>query len=74
MDEDKRFVEASWWEGLALAELGLVLVGKAMLSKSLIQFLCWWVGLRSLPVRPIYSMVPSCKMTYASMPQIPELL
>ena len=61
MDEDKRFVEASWWEGLALGELGLILVGKAMLRKSLIQFLCWWVELCSLPPRPIYSMVTSFK-------------
>ena len=38
MDEDKRLVEASWWEGLAVGKLGLAVVGKAMLSKFLIQF------------------------------------
>ena len=37
MDKDKRFMEASWWERLS-GKLGLVLMGKAMLSKSLIQF------------------------------------
>ena len=37
MDKDKRFMEASWWERLS-GELGLVLMGKAMFSKSLIQF------------------------------------
>ena len=34
MDKYKRLVEASWWE----RNLGLVLMGGAMLSKSLIQF------------------------------------
>ena len=41
MDEDKRLVQASWWEGLAVfhrENWGLALVGWAMLSKSLIQF------------------------------------
>ena len=38
MDEVKRLVQASWWEGLDVGNLGLALVGRAMLSKSLIQF------------------------------------
>ena len=38
MDEDKSFVEASWWEGLARGKQSLALVGKVRLSKSLIQF------------------------------------
>ena len=38
MDEDKRRVQAAWWMGLARGKLGLALVGKDMLSKSLIQF------------------------------------
>ena len=38
MDEVKRLVQASWWEGVDLGNLGLALVGRAMLSKSLIQF------------------------------------
>ena len=38
MDEDKRLVEGSWWEGLAVGKLGLAMVGGAMLSKSLIHF------------------------------------
>ena len=37
MDKDKRLTEASWWERLR-GKLGLVLMGRAMLSKSLIQF------------------------------------
>ena len=37
MNEYKRLVQASWWEGLC-GENSLILVGKAMLNKSLIQF------------------------------------
>ena len=35
---NKRLLEASWWERLTVGKLGLVLMGWAMLSKSLIQF------------------------------------
>ena len=38
MDEDKRLMEASWWEGLAVGKTGFSLLGKAILSLSLIQF------------------------------------
>ena len=38
MEKDKRLMEASWWERLTEGKLGLVLMGRAMLSKSLIQF------------------------------------
>ena len=38
LDEDKRLLEASCWEGLAVGQLGLALVSKAILSKSSIQF------------------------------------
>ena len=38
MDKDKRLMKASWWERLTVGKLGLVLMGWAMLSKSLIQF------------------------------------
>ena len=31
-------MEVSWWERLTVGNLGLVLIGRAMLSKSLIQF------------------------------------
>ena len=39
MDKDERPFEACWWERLTEGKLGLVLMGGAMLSKSLIQFL-----------------------------------
>ena len=39
-------MEVFWWERLTLGQLGLVLMGGAMLSKSLIQFSVdggvWW--------------------------------
>ena len=35
---DKRLMEASCWERLTEGKLSLVLMGRAMLSKSLIQF------------------------------------
>ena len=38
MEKDKRLMEASWWERKLRGKLGLVLMGRAMLSKSLIQF------------------------------------
>ena len=38
MNEDKRHVQTSWWEGLAAGILGLALVVKAILSKLLLQF------------------------------------
>ena len=42
MDEDKRLVEASWWEGFLMGRLPdgkvLDLVGKVILSKYLMQF------------------------------------
>ena len=42
MDKDKRLMEASWWERggnwVLRGKLGLVLMGRAMLNKSLIQF------------------------------------
>ena len=38
MAGDKRLVEASWLEGLAVGRLGLALMGETMLSKSLSQF------------------------------------
>ena len=38
MDKDKRLMEASWWERLTVGKLDLVQMGRAMLSKSLIQF------------------------------------
>ena len=37
-DKDKRLMDASWWKRLTLGKLGFVLVGGAMLNKSLIQF------------------------------------
>ena len=36
MEEDK--VQASWWEGLAVGETGLALVGMVILSS--VQFSC----------------------------------
>ena len=38
MEKDKRLMEASWWERLTEEKLGLVLMGRAKLSKSLMQF------------------------------------
>ena len=36
MDKDKKLMETSWWERLTKGKLGLVLMGRSMLSKSLI--------------------------------------
>ena len=37
-DEDKRLVEASWWDGLAMGKTGSCSGGQAMLIKSVIHF------------------------------------
>ena len=37
MEKDKRLIETFWWERLTEGKLVLVLMGRAMLSKSLIQ-------------------------------------
>ena len=44
MEKDERLMEAFWWDRLTEGKLGVVLMGGAMLSKSLI---CWWVWLCS---------------------------
>ena len=38
MEKDKRLMEASWWRDWLSGKLSLVLMSRAMLSKSLIQF------------------------------------
>ena len=57
MEKDKRLMEASWWERWTERKLGLVLIGGAMLSKSLIQFaVAGWDCVPSLlfDLRPNY--------------------
>ena len=50
MDEDKRLVEASCWEGPAVGNLGFALVCEVLLTKSLIQLYVDAVGVCSCPV------------------------
>ena len=38
MEKDKRLMETSWWERQMRGKLGLILMGGAILNKSLIQF------------------------------------
>ena len=38
MEKDKRLMKTSWWDRLTMGETGSCSVGKAILSKSLIQF------------------------------------
>ena len=38
LEKDKRLMEASWWERLTEGDLGLVLMVRTMLSRSLIQY------------------------------------
>ena len=55
MDKDKRLMEASWWERLS-GKLDLVLMGKAMFSKCLIQLIQFSVDVQSL--------FPPCCLTW----------
>ena len=57
MEKGKRLVESSCWERLTEEKLGLVLMGGAMLSKSLTQLsVNWWGCILSLlcNLRPNY--------------------
>ena len=50
MEKHKRLMKASWWDRLPEGIMGLVLIGRAMLSKSLIQFsVHGWSCVSSLP-------------------------
>ena len=40
MDEDKRSVQASWWEGMSVGKLGLDLEGRATLNSVQVAQLC----------------------------------
>ena len=62
MDKDKKSMEVSWWERLTEGKLGLILMGGAILSKSLIQFYVFgWSYVPSLlfDLRPNYGRGPS---------------
>ena len=81
MDADKRPVEVFWWEELAVGKTGpcSTLVGRVMLSKSLIQFLLMSRTVFSLCSLTLGQtmlrvMVTSFKRTYASKRQFPRLL
>ena len=81
MEKNKRLMEASWWERLR-GKLDLVLMGRVMLSKPLIQFSVEGPGCVPsllLDLRPNYGgvnedngnflqMVP-CKQCYTQCPQ-----
>ena len=57
MDKDKRLMEVSWWERLTVGESGLVLIGGAMLTKSLTWFSIDgqdWVPSLLFDLRPNY--------------------
>ena len=50
IDEDKRLVEASWWEGLSVGESGSCSDRQGQVQYIFNPIFCWWVGLCSLPV------------------------
>ena len=50
MDEDKRLVQASWWEGLAVGKTGSCPDGHGHALLIFNPIFCWWVGLCSLSV------------------------
>ena len=72
MEKDKRLMGASWWERLR-GKLGLVLMGGAMFSKSLIQFpvdgwgcvLSLWCTWGQTMVEVMKIMATSFKRSYA---------
>ena len=50
MPEDKRLVQASLWEGLAVGKTGSCSGGQGHAQQIFNPVFCWWVGLCSLPV------------------------
>ena len=50
MDEDKRLVQVSWWEGLAVWKTGTCSGGQGHPQSIFNPIFCWWVGLCSLSV------------------------
>ena len=60
MDQDKRLMEASWWERLTLGETGSCSDGWGHTQQSFNPIFCWRVGKVSVPsllfdLRPTYS-------------------
>ena len=50
MEEDKRFVQTSWWEGRSMGKASSCSSGQGHASWIFNPIFCWWVGLCSLPV------------------------
>ena len=64
MDKDKRLVEASWWEGMAMRESWTCSDGQGHAQYIFNSTFSWWVGLCPLPV--VCPEVTFFKRTYAS--------
>ena len=50
VDEAKKLVWASWWEGLAVGKIGSCSGGQGPAQQNFNLTVCWWVGLHSLSV------------------------
>ena len=75
MEMDKRLMKASLWERLTEGELDLVLMGTAMLSKSLIQlFVDGWGCVPTLlfDLRPNYGGVNEDNRTGVTLRRYPK--
>ena len=75
MEMDKRLMKASLWERLTEGELGLVLMGMATLSKSLIQlFVDGWGCVPTLlfDLRPNYGGVNEDNSTGVTLRRYPK--
>ena len=57
IDEVWRLVEASWWEGLVVGKTVSCSGGRAMLSKSLINFFCFNPVLLCFKVKYLYKII-----------------
>ena len=76
MEMGKRLLKASLWERLTEGELGLILMGMAMLSKSLIQlFVDGWGCVPTLlfDLRPNYGGVNEDNWTGVTLRRYPKL-
>ena len=76
MDKDKRVVEASWWEGLALGETGSCSVtgAQTLLCGGLQHLTLWNNRLKSLINYPVLHVLATPQLLLENLVSFPRLI